>query len=51
MEHVSRRPVSKDTHEYVRWLITWMWSQCIDTKTREVLQEERKRIDDLYAGM
>jgi hypothetical protein len=50
MEHVSRRPVDKDTHEYVTWLITWMWSKCIDTKTREVLQEEKKRINDLYAG-
>lgn len=50
MKHVSKRPVDKDTHEYVRWLITWMWSQCIDTHTRKVLQEEKKRIDDLYAG-
>lgn len=48
MEHVSKRPVSKDTHEYVRWLLTWMWSSCIDTKTREVISNEIERVNSLY---
>ena len=49
MEHLSKRPISKETLEYVEWLTTWMWSQCIDTTTRKVLKEEKERARILYA--
>ena len=47
-EHISKRPISKETLEYVEWLTTWMWSKCIDTKTRKVLKEETNRARKLY---
>ena len=47
-EHISKRPISKETLEYVEWLTTWMWSKCIDTKTRKVLKEEIDRARKLY---
>ena len=47
-EHISKRPISKETLEYVDWLTTWMWSKCIDTTTRKVLKEETNRARKLY---
>ena len=49
MEHISKRPISKETLQYVEWLTIWMWSKCIDTRTREVLKEEKERARTLYA--
>jgi len=48
MEHISNKPVSKETFDYVNWLISFMWSQCIDTKTREILKQERERLKKLH---
>ena len=47
-EHISKRPISQETLEYVEWLTTWMWCKCIDTKTRKVLKEEVNRARKLY---
>jgi len=47
-EHISKRPISKETLEYVEWLTTWMWGKCIDTTTRKVLKEETNRARKLY---
>ena len=48
MAHISKSPISKETLEYVEWLTSWMWSKCIDTKTRETLTEEVERARKLY---
>jgi hypothetical protein len=47
-EHISKRPISKETLEYVEWLTTWMWNKCIDTTTRKALKEETNRARKLY---
>lgn len=49
MEHVSKRPIRKETLEYVEWLTTYIWAQCIDPQTRDVLKEETERARKLYA--
>jgi hypothetical protein len=48
MEHVSERPVSKETHEYVRWLMTFMWNSLKDTHTKEMIKREIERVNRLY---
>lgn len=45
--HISKSKISQETFDYVDWLLTWMWSKCIDTKTREVIREEKQRIKNL----
>lgn len=47
-EHVSKRPVSKETHEYVTWLLLWLRNSCISCDTRKVIKEEVERINKLY---
>ena len=47
-EHVSKRPVSKETQEYVIWLLLWLRNSCISCDTRKVIKEEVERINKLY---
>jgi hypothetical protein len=47
-EHVSKRPVSKETYEYVSWLLLWLRNSCIDSDTRKVIRQEVERINKLY---
>lgn len=48
MKHVSKRPVSKETHEYVMWLMTFMWNSLKDTDTQKMIKREIERVNRLY---
>lgn len=47
--NISKKPISKETLDYVLWLTQWMWCKCTDTKTREVLKEEIERAKMLHS--